>query len=133
MTRQQPTPLAILALLMFFVSCRKDPPPPEAILHGRWVKGSAVGDTLRFYEYQGKHYWESNQSTTGYEQDFREYRVVDGQLNLLETWQMLSWAQPVESFAWKVRGQSFEIHEYDVYYGYLRNLIDTTYVFTKIP
>lgn len=124
--------ILVITAITFAAACSKDSDKPEAAFYGTWIKGSNTGDTLRFYQKNGKNIMWSNQSfNPGMHAPFeQEFKFIDGKLAFQPAWSGGLQYHPIESFAWKIPGRKFEINGFELYMFMSSTL--TKFTFTKI-
>lgn len=107
---------------MFFVaaafvwSCEKKQAGDESILYGTWIKGNNAGDTLRFFQKDGKNVMAYNQSFNAAipVPSDKQYFFRDGKLSFRS---VAFPAEPshVTSFRWMEVGRVFEIRGIELF------------------
>ena len=95
---------------------KKDSEEVGDTIEGVWVKGSHIGDTLRFYKKNGKNVVAYNMSfnTLMPAPTEREYLLKDGKFSL----QLLDRSNrfhPIESFKWKEVNKEFEVEGIELF------------------
>jgi hypothetical protein len=129
----------LFALIAFTVvtltaSCDKDSDNKneEAILYGTWVKGPNSGDTLVFSRKNGRNVLKMNMSFNPlmYAPTEREYRLINGKLEIKMGAGIGDPYWTIESFEWKIPGQQFEMLGFQLYMFMSSSIAKFT--FTKI-
>ena len=99
--------IGLFAASFTMLNCTKDKSQNESIFYGTWVKGTNTGDTLQFYQKNGKNILALNYSFNSliYAPTEFEYFYVNDHLSIRHTSTDFS----IESFTWKQVGQEFEL------------------------
>jgi hypothetical protein len=113
---------------LFVCGCEKEKQSDENILYGTWVKGSNVGDTLRFYKSNGKNILAYNVSFNAalpapIETEFI-YNL--GKLSL-KYYGSLDSYHPVDTFKWIRVGEEFEVQGIQLFSFMSSTVVHFTY------
>jgi len=125
--------LLLAGLLVAIAACKKDRGSAHATLfYGMWIKGSQTGDTLYFFQSNGKNivrYPASpNPAAPSYQEE--EFGYKNGKLEFKNVLGMGDFF-PLGSFAWKETGKQFEISGNDLFP--FASVLMARFTFTKLP
>lgn len=120
-----------ILLAAFSFACKKDTSAGESELHGAWVKGSNLGDTLWFLEKNGRHFMRIAESFNPLMPIYaeKEYRLQDGKLSIKIFTPVSGDYFPMNSFQWTDHRKEFTIQNSELFM-FLSSII--TYKYRKI-
>jgi hypothetical protein len=106
----------LLVIGFAFWGCHKNKSDDSNIFYGTWIKGNRTGDTLVFYQKNGKNVLSFNMSFNPlfFAPSDAEYFYKNGKLS----YRYINYPDAsfnIESFKWKQVGKEFEIRGIELY------------------
>lgn len=121
-----------LVLAFSFFGCKKNNSDEASILYGKWSKGTNWGDTLWFFNRDGRNIlsYQISFNPASPAQTEIDYSYANGKLNISFSGLRNDFS-PVESFTWKQYGQEFEIQGIELFY--ILSSTQVYFTYHKIP
>jgi len=105
-----------VAIVSVIAGCGKDNTSAESVLYGMWSKGTGFGDTLWFYNQNGKHMMRQSMSFNPLlpVYDTCQYKFLNNTLVQVRTFNGVTIERNI-AFTWKDYPSVFEINGPDIY------------------